>query len=77
MIVPFFGFQDLPNTILDEWIAAAERVLRNGIYIGGSEVELFEQEWSDSVGAAHCVGVANGMDAITLALKSVGISKGM
>lgn len=77
MIVPFFGFQDLPNTILDEWIAAAERVLRNGIYIGGSEVELFEQEWSDSVGVAHCVGVANGMDAITLALKSVGISKGM
>jgi len=77
MIVPFFGFQDLPNSILDEWIAAAERVLRGGIYIGGTEVELFEQEWSDSIGAAHCVGVANGMDAITLALKSLGISKGM
>lgn len=77
MIVPFFGFQDAPSSLLDEWVKAVERVFRSGIFIGGSEVEMFEQEWSNSTGTSHCVGVANGLDAITLALKSVGIRSGM
>ncbi len=77
MIVPFFSFHDVPSSIVDEWAKAAERVLRSGIFIGGLEVELFEKEWSDSLNTSYCVGVANGMDAITLALKSVGITSGM
>ncbi len=77
MIVPFFSFQDVPGSIQDEWATAAERVLRSGIFIGGSEVELFEKEWADYLKASNCVGVANGMDAITIALKSLGIKSGM
>lgn len=77
MIVPFFGFNDVPGSVLEEWVTAVERVLRSGIFIGGSEVELFEKEWAATIEASHCVGVANGMDAITLALKSVGITSGM
>lgn len=51
-----------------EYLAAVERVFDSGQYILGHEVDAFEREFAEAVGAKYCVGVANGTDAVTLAL---------
>jgi dTDP-4-amino-4,6-dideoxygalactose transaminase len=56
--------------------AAMERVLRSGWFVLGKEVEAFEREFADYVGAAHAVGVANGMDALQLGLMAWDIGPG-
>ncbi len=56
--------------------AAISRVLESGRYILGEEVEGFEREFADFHGCAHCIGVANGTEAISLALKACGILPG-
>jgi len=53
--------------------AAIARVLNSGWYILGEEVEAFEQEFAAWLGIGHAVGVANGTDAIELALRAFGI----
>src|SRR5918997_2283667 len=52
--------------------AAVERVLTGGAYILGREVEAFEREWARFCGARACAGVANGTDALALALLASG-----
>jgi dTDP-4-amino-4,6-dideoxygalactose transaminase len=51
-------------------------VLASGWYIGGEEVERFEQAFADYCGAAHCVGTGNGFDALHLALRAFDIGAG-
>ena len=55
---------------------AAHRVIDSSWYVMGREVEAFEREFAASCGTAHCVGVANGTDALELALRAVGVSPG-
>jgi len=52
------------------------RVLENGYYIMGPEVQAFEREFADYVGAAYCLGVGSGTDAIVIALKACGVQPG-
>ena len=52
------------------------RVARSGRYILGPEVEAFEREFAAYLGVRHCVGVANGTDALTIALRSLGVGAG-
>ncbi len=56
--------------------AAVARVLESGWYILGHEVAEFEKEWAAYIGCAHAVGVANGTDALELALRALGIGAG-
>jgi dTDP-4-amino-4,6-dideoxygalactose transaminase len=56
--------------------AAAVGVLDSGRYILGPEVAAFEREFAEYVGVRHVVGVANGTDAITLALLALGVGPG-
>ena len=56
--------------------AAIARVLDSGWYILGREVESFEYEFAAWLGVNHAVGVANGTDAIELALKASGVGEG-
>ena len=58
---------------INERIAA---VLDDGRFILGPEVGTFEQEFADYLGVRHVVGVANGTDAITIALRAVGVRPG-
>ena len=51
-------------------------VIAGGRYILGPEVEEFEREFATYLGAEHCIGVANGTDAITIALKALGVQPG-
>lgn len=74
--VPFLdvgaGYREL-RSALDEAVAA---VLERGWYVLGPQVEAFESEFAAHVGAAHAVGTGNGLDALTLALRAVGVGPG-
>jgi dTDP-4-amino-4,6-dideoxygalactose transaminase len=56
--------------------AAVLRVLRGNRYILGPEVEALEQEFADYIGTRKAVGVANGTDALEIALRALGIGPG-
>jgi len=66
-------FRAEPQALLTAELAAAERVLRSGWYVLGNEVKAFETAWAGRCGLAHCVGVGNGMDAIEIGLRALGI----
>lgn len=72
--------QTIPKLTFDEertWLDAAwKRVLDSGHYILGSEVETFEQFFANYIGVAHGVGVANGTQAVEIALRAVGVQPG-
>ncbi|MBN2686054.1 MAG: DegT/DnrJ/EryC1/StrS family aminotransferase [Pontiellaceae bacterium] len=74
--VPFLDLQAAYFELRDELSTAALRVLNSGWYIGGAEVESFEQEFAAYCGAAHGVGVGNGLDALALILRGYGIGAG-
>jgi dTDP-4-amino-4,6-dideoxygalactose transaminase len=56
--------------------SAVARVLDSGWYICGPEVEAFEADWAAYCGARHAVGLANGLDALTLSLRALDIGAG-
>lgn len=56
--------------------AAIERVLRSGWFVLGPEVKAFEEEFADYCGVSHCVSLANGTDALELALRALDIGPG-
>jgi dTDP-3-amino-3,4,6-trideoxy-alpha-D-glucose transaminase len=60
----------------DRLTEAIERVARSGRYILGPEVEAFEDEFARYLGVRHCVGVANGTDALTIVLRALGVGPG-
>jgi len=61
---------------MGELEAAASRVIRSGWYVLGQEVTAFEREFALFIGAKHCVGVANGLDALILSLEALELPKG-
>src|SRR5258708_23410254 len=56
--------------------AAIGRVLASARFVGGAECDLFEQEFAAYCGTTHACGVANGTDALTLALRAYGVGPG-
>lgn len=74
--VPFLDLRAAYDELQAEIEAAVARTLASGWYIGGSEVEGFERAYADYCNADHCVGVANGLDALHLALRALGIGAG-
>jgi len=75
-MIPFFDARAGYLALQPALDAAVQRVLRSGILILGPEVAAFEQEFAAFVGAPHAVGVASGTDAITLALRALGVGPG-
>jgi dTDP-3-amino-3,4,6-trideoxy-alpha-D-glucose transaminase len=76
MGVPLFDTSTPLAGLRDELRAAVARVLDSERYILGPEVSAFEGEFASYCGAAHAVGVANGTDAITIALRAMGVGPG-
>lgn len=70
MKYPFLDLGTVNEPYADELIAAAERVIRSGRYIGGPEVEAFESQLGEMLGAPYIVGVSNGLDALRLILRA-------
>jgi dTDP-4-amino-4,6-dideoxygalactose transaminase len=60
----------------DAYEEAALRTLRSGWYVLGNEVRAFEDEFADYLGAKYCVGLASGLDALTLAFRALGVGEG-
>lgn len=74
--VPFLDLAGLHAQHRDEIFDAVHRVIDSGWYIRGAECDLFEKEFAKYCGAQHCVGVGNGLDALHLILKGMGIGEG-
>ncbi len=75
-MIPFNNLKPLHTLLKDELDSAALRVLNSGWYILGPELETFEAAFASYHGVGHAVGVANGTDAIELALRAVKIGPG-
>jgi dTDP-4-amino-4,6-dideoxygalactose transaminase len=75
-MVPFLDLAAATAEIRVELDAAIGRVLASGRYVLGPEVEMFEREFAAFVGTEYCVGVGNGLDAIELALRALGVGAG-
>jgi dTDP-4-amino-4,6-dideoxygalactose transaminase len=74
--VPFLSLAGVHDEIGRELDDAYRRVMRSGWYILGPEVEAFEERFARYCGAKHCVGVANGLDAMMLVLRAWGVGAG-
>jgi dTDP-4-amino-4,6-dideoxygalactose transaminase len=75
-MIPFLDLKSINLAQRAELVAAFERVLDSGWYVMGQELQQFEAEYADYCGAAHCVGVGNGLDALILALRALDIGPG-
>ena len=75
-MIPFLDLQSIQRSQRVDLLAAFERVLDSGWYILGQEVKQFEHEYAAYCGTAHCVGVGNGLDALSLVLRSWDIGAG-
>lgn len=69
MKVAFLDYRAVNEPYFEGEIAAIQRVMKSGWYVLGEEVEAFEEEYAAYVGTKHCVGVANGLDALFLILE--------
>jgi dTDP-4-amino-4,6-dideoxygalactose transaminase len=76
MNIPFLDLSAAYRELQTEIDAAVARTLASGYYIGGPEVEAFEEEFASYCGATHAVGVANGLDALHLALRAMDVGPG-
>jgi len=76
MNVSFLDFTRLAAAEREEMLAAFARVHASGRYILGAEVEAFEDAFAAFTGAPHAVGCASGTDALTLALRALGVGPG-
>lgn len=74
--VPFLDLKTLNLSIKSQLDQAYERVVNSGTYILGEEVTDFEQQWASFCCSNFSVGVANGLDALTLSLLAFGIGPG-
>jgi dTDP-4-amino-4,6-dideoxygalactose transaminase len=74
--VDLFDTKTPQEPLRAELRAAIDRVLDGGQYILGPEVRAFEEEFASFCGAAHGIGVANGTEAITIALRAMGVGPG-
>src|SRR5947209_11370957 len=73
MPMPLFDTATPLQPLRERIVAAIDEVVRSGSYILGPHVEAFERELAEYLGVAEVVGVANGTDALVIALRTVGI----
>ena len=69
-MIPFLALKAINTQYRDELVQACARVIDSGWYIQGAEVKAFEQEFAEYCGTKHCIGVANGLDALILVLRA-------
>ena len=69
-MIPFLNLKATNAQYRKDLIDAATRVIDSGWYIQGKELNAFESEFAAYCGTKHCIGVANGLDALTLTLRA-------
>lgn len=73
-MIPLFSDVAMNKNL--DFLGAVKKVLDRHWYVLGEEVTGFEQEFADYVGVGHCISMANGTDALEIALRSVGVERG-
>jgi dTDP-4-amino-4,6-dideoxygalactose transaminase len=74
--IPLVDLKAAHAEVAEEVRTGFDRVLAATAFVGGEEVRAFESEYADFAGVAHCVGVANGTDAVELGLRASGVRPG-
>jgi dTDP-3-amino-3,4,6-trideoxy-alpha-D-glucose transaminase len=72
-VIPLFATRAALEPLLGEIVARQRAVVESGRYILGPEVEAFEEAFASYLERRHCIGVANGTDALTIALRALGV----
>ena len=75
-LIPLVDLRAAHAEVTGEIDINMQRILADTAFVNGPEVSAFEQEYAAFVGLQHCIGVANGTDAIELALRAAGVSTG-
>jgi dTDP-4-amino-4,6-dideoxygalactose transaminase len=74
--IPLVDLAAAHAEVAEEVETGFKRVIAETAFVGGAEVAAFEREYAAFSGLPHCVGVANGTDALELALRAVGVGPG-
>jgi dTDP-4-amino-4,6-dideoxygalactose transaminase len=74
--IPLVDLAAAHAEVAEEVEVGFKRILATTAFIGGAEVAAFEQEYAAFSGLPHCIGVANGTDALELALRAAGVGPG-
>lgn len=74
--VPFVSFKPMERELDEQLRSAFERVYTRSWYIGGIEDENFEKDFAQFCNVKYCVGTGNGLDALMLSLKALGVGSG-
>lgn len=74
--IPLLDLVTIHRELEEELVQAFREAVRSAHFIGGPQVERFEQEFAAYCGTRHCVGVANGTDAVRFALMASGVGPG-
>ena len=69
-MIKFLDIQKITASFEPELSGAVDRVVRRGWYLLGEEVSAFEKEYASYIGVKHCIGVANGLDALRLIFRA-------
>ena len=75
-MIPFLSFEGLHSSIKEELIETFKNVLNSNWFVMGNQLELFEKEYANWNNVNNCIGVSNGLDALTLSLKALEIGSG-
>ncbi|MBV9309466.1 MAG: DegT/DnrJ/EryC1/StrS family aminotransferase, partial [Solirubrobacterales bacterium] len=76
MTIALFDTATPLRALREQILARIASVIEQGVYILGLEVKAFEEEFATYLGVRHAIGVANGTDAITIALRAIGVRPG-
>jgi len=76
MKVPFVSFLSMEHELNEDLRGAFDRVFTRSWYIEGVEDKSFEKAFADYCGTQYCIGVGNGLDALMLSLKALGVKEG-
>mgnify|MGYP001032825894 CR=1 FL=1 len=71
--VPLVDIAAKQEEIQEDLEPALKDILKRGAFVGGKEVELFEQQYAEFIGSRYCVGTGNGTDALEMALSAAGV----
>ncbi len=76
MNIPFYSFQKIHADTGNEISESIQRCIAEAHFISGKDVEEFEKEYAAFNSVKHCIGTGNGLEAINLSLKAIGIKPG-
>ena len=76
MSIPFLDLKSPYLELKNELDTAYHNVMSSGWYVLGNEVEKFEEEYAAYCGSRFCIGVGNGLDALHIILRAIGIGPG-